>query len=519
MASEFRGERLRQRHPLRRLIYGRSVIVILGLMLQFVLLFWFMVTLAERVPALLGGTAVLTAVMLCYVLNTRSNPSIKLSWCFIIAVLPVFGVVLYLYIQLDIGHRLEQKQLQKTLADSEKYIRDDPALLDQLRQEDGDFYNLAAYLRRSGFSVHANTDVTYFPVGEDKFAQMCIELEKAQKFIFLEYFFIGISGMWDQILEILRRKVQEGVEVRVMYDGTSTIAYLPHDYPQQLEKMGIRCKVFSPIRPLASTHYNNRDHRKILVVDGRTAFTGGVNLLDRYINRKPVFGHWKDTAVMVQGEAARSFTLMFLQMWNALEREPVYDQYLAPQSSAPFAQGCVIPYADSPLDRENVGEMVYLDMLNHARRYIYIMTPYLILDQEMLTAILFAAKRGVDVRIVLPGIPDKKYAYELAKNHYPELLEAGVRLYQYTPGFVHAKTFLSDDRQAVVGTINLDYRSLYLHFECAAYLYRVPALRDIKADFEDTMAKSRLVTQEDVKKRTLRSRLAGAVLKIAAPLM
>ena len=304
-----------------------------------------------------------------------------------------------------------------------------------------------------------------------------------------------------------------------MYDGTCALALLPYGYPKQLEKMGIRCKMFSPIRPMVSTHYNNRDHRKILVIDGVTGFTGGINIADRYINREQVYGHWKDTAVMLQGEAVHSLTLMFLQMWNSTERKRDYAPYLKAEMSHVEAEGYVLPYGDSPLDNENIGEMVYLHMLNQAKDYVYIMTPYLILDNEMVTALRFAARRGVDVRLVLPHIPDKKYAFLLAKSHYAELIEAGVRIYEYTPGFVHAKVFLSDDYHAVVGTINLDYRSLYLHFECAAYLYRVKALREIRRDFFETMAVSQEITMKDVKQQGFFTRLGAMLLKAAAPLM
>ena len=501
-------------------IFERTGVILLLLLLHFVLLFAVLMPLMEKLPALFGGIVAFTAVMLLYVLNTKENPSIKLSWCIVIAVLPVFGTLLYFYVRFDLGYRLARRVQQYTLEESAQYIRDPSAVMEQVRQEDRDLYNLAGYLYRfGGHPICGNTHVKYFPLGEDKFAEMLLQLEKAEKFIFLEYFSIAPSSMWDEILEILTRKARQGVEVRVMYDGSCAVASFPYRYPEELEKLGIRCKMVNPFRPFISTHYNNRDHRKILVIDGHTAFTGGVNIQDRYINRKQVYGHWKDTAVMVRGDAARSFTLMFLQMWNAEETERVYEPYLLPPKEDPTAEGYVIPYSDSPLDKENMGEMVYLNILNQAKDYVYIMTPYLILDNEMVTALSFAAKRGVDVRIILPHIPDKKYAFMLAKSHYRELTGAGVKIYEYTPGFVHAKVFLCDDIHAVVGTINLDYRSLYLHFECAAYLYKVPAIRDILADFRSTMETSHLVTMEEIKRQPLSTRIAGQLLKVVAPLM
>ena len=504
---------------IHHIIFGRTMLVILLLLCNFFLFFSFLLGLFENLPAFFGSTVAFTAVMLIYVLNTEDSPSVKLSWCILIAIVPLLGGLLYFYVRFDFGQRLSRRLISDSVRQSLPFLPEQEELMEQIKAEDPDFYNLARYLKNSGnAAVYANTQVRYFPLGEEKFREMLIQMEKAEKFVFMEYFTIADGYMWDKILDVLRRKVKQGVEVRVMYDGMCAVVNVPYNYPKELEKMGIQCKMFSPIYPLVSTHYNNRDHRKILVIDGHTAFTGGVNLEDRYINKERVYGHWKDTAVMVQGEAAQGFTLMFLQMWNAGERERIYEPYLHPSTSAP-AEGYVIPYGVNPTGTDRVGEMVYLNILNQAKDYVYIMTPYLILDSEMVTALRFAARRGVDVRLILPHIPDKKYAFALARSHYKELIEAGVKIYEYTPGFIHAKVFLSDDKCGVVGTINLDYRSLYLHYECAAYLYKVPALEDIKADFSATMAKSQKVTMEDVRKRSLLSRFTAALLKVLAPLM
>ena len=302
-------------------------------------------------------------------------------------------------------------------------------------------------------------------------------------------------------------------------DGIGTINTLPRRYSECLGKLGIQCKVFAPIFPILSTHYNTRDHRKILVIDGHTAFTGGVNLADEYINRKERFGHWKDTAVMVQGEAVRGFTAMFLQMWNLTEEQTDDQKYFDCCNQPVNAEGYVIPYGENPMEQKRLGEAVYLDIINQARRYVHIMTPYLILDQQMLTALTYAARRGVEVKLILPHIPDKVYAFALAKSHYQELLDAGVSIYEYTPGFVHAKVFVCDDYRAVVGTINLDYRSLYHHFECAAYLHKVPAIRDIETDVQNTLEQCQKVTMEDVKREKVTMKVMGYVLKLVAPLM
>ena len=501
------------------LIFSRTLVVILLLLLQFFLLFARLYDLFKGLPLLFGSVELFTAVMLLYVLNTRENPTIKLSWSIVIALLPVFGTLLYVYVKLDLGHRLVRKAISASVSASQPCLPPQDKLKQQLKASDKHLYNLATYLERCGnFPVYTNTAVRYFPLGEDMFHELLIQLEKAEKFIFMEYFTLAPGYMWDTILEILRRKASQGVEVRFLYDGMAAIANVPGDYPRQLRGAGIRCKVFSPVRPFVSTHYNNRDHRKITVIDGTVAFTGGINLEDRYINKETVYGHWKDTAVMLQGDAAQGFTRMFLEMWNYDEKERIFAPYLE-SAHTTAATGFVIPYGDSPLDDDHVGKMVYLNMLHQARDYVYIMTPYLILDNEMVTALQFAARRGVDVRLILPHIPDKKYAFTLAKSHYWELHQAGVKIYQYTPGFIHGKVFLSDDLHAVVGTINLDYRSLYLHFECAAYLYQVPALSDIWKDFQNTIAQSQQITDRDIRNQSLLTRLSARLLKLAAPLL
>ena len=321
-------------------------------------------------------------------------------------------------------------------------------------------------------------------------------------------------------MEILAKKAAEGVDVRVMYDGACEFALLPHDYPKRLKALGIKCKAFAPVTPFVSTHYNYRDHRKILVIDGHTAFTGGVNLADEYINHKKKFRHWKDTAVMMKGEAVRSFTLMFLQMWGIDEKESDYGKYLSlPVQPAESAGGYVIPYGDCPLDDDRVGERVYMDMLNRSVKCVHIMTPYLILDYQMMMALVYAAKRGVEVVIIMPHIPDKKYAFMLAKTYYEQLLEAGVRICEYEPGFVHAKVFVSDDVKAVVGTVNLDFRSLYHHFECGVILYKSSQVAVIEQDVQNTLQKCLKMSVADYGKLKLRDRVLARIMRLVAPLL
>lgn len=502
-------------------IFSRFGLMLLLLVVQILILFSIFRWFEDFLPHILGGTALFTVVMVVYLLNSKINPTAKITWLIAIMLLPVFGVLLFLYTQSNIGHRALKKRVNDMVTDTKEQIPQPEDVMARLREEDKGVAALAHYMHRSGcHPVFADTSVVYFPQGEDKFEEMLKQLEKARHFIFMEYFIIDEGLMWGRILEILAKKAAQGVDVRLMYDGACEFALLPHDYPKRLKALGIRCKAFAPVSPFVSTHYNYRDHRKILVIDGHTAFNGGVNLADEYINEKMKFGHWKDTAVMLKGDAVKSFTLMFLQMWGIDEKQVEYTRFLSyPSQPDKRAGGYVIPYGDCPLDNDKLGERVYMDILNRSLEYVHIMTPYLILDGEMETALKFAAERGVEVVLLLPGIPDKAIPYALAKTHYASLLESGVKIYEYTPGFVHAKVFVCDGQEAVVGTINLDYRSLYHHFECATYMYRTDCVPEIEKDFQATLAKCRQVTEETVRKEKWSIKAVGSLMKVAAPLM
>ncbi len=520
--NESLGLRLlkKSKKGLFRMVFSRTGLIAVLLVLQFLVLFGIFFRLEAFLPQIYGGTVLLTAGVVLYVINSPADPTAKITWLMVIMLLPVFGSLLYLFTNREIGHRAMRHRIQAVSKESEGILPQEPVVLEALKRENPGSAALARYLSNAGqFPVFAGTEVTYFPLGEEKFQAMLRELEKAETFIFLEYFIVEEGLMWGKILDILARKAQQGVEVRMMYDGTCEFALLPKSYPKQLEKLGIRCHVFAPVTPFVSTHYNYRDHRKILVIDGQTAFNGGVNLADEYINRGSRFGHWKDTAVMLKGEAVKSFTLMFLQMWAVGGKSEDMTPYLSCTKSVSGKSGFVMPYADCPLDDYRVGQQVYMDILNRAQRYVHIMSPYLILDGEMENALTYAARRGVEVTLILPGIPDKRPPYALAKGHYKALLDGGVRIFEYTPGFVHAKVFVSDDREAVVGTINLDYRSLYHHFECATYLQGVPAIEAVEQDFRDTLTQCRKVTYETVRKEKWTMKVLAYILKVFAPLL
>ena len=505
-----------------RVIFGRTTFVITALLIQLVILCLSFQWLREHVFYLYGGFVGLSAVVVIYIINKNQNPSYQLSWIIPVLVFPVFGALFYLFVETQPGTRAIDRRLKEIIKETEPMLRQRPEVMERLYRESRGTARLAYYMNRyGGYPIWENTSAQYFPLGDDMYPMLLEELRKAERYIFMEYFIVEESYMWDTIREILIEKVSEGVEVRFMYDGMCAISMLPYNYPSQLRKYGIQCKMSNPMKPFLSTTQNNRDHRKICVIDGKVGFTGGINLGDEYINRKVRFGHWKDTAVMLRGDAVQSLTMMFLQMWNVSERKPEnYERYLTPKRKGLKRElGYVIPYADSPFDNENVGEEVYFHILNHAKKYVHIMTPYLILDNEMITTLTRVAKSGIEVIIIMPHIPDKWYAFVVAKTYYKELIEGGVQIYEYTPGFVHAKVFVSDDDTATVGTINLDYRSLYLHFECGAFIYNNSEIDRIERDFQQTLAKCHKVTLIEVKNRSLLTKISGQILRLIAPLM
>lgn len=503
------------------IVFSRLGLILVMFFIQVFFLFSIFRWFGRFLPHIMGSTVVFTVIMVLYLFNCDFDSDVKLTWLIVIMLVPVFGAMFLFYTRTEIGHRAIKVRLQQLIDTTRDSIPQSGETLQELMEKNPESAALVHYIGRTGcYPVYRNTKVMYFPTGEDKFEELLKQLKKAERFIFLEYFIVEEGVMWGKILEILAEKALEGVEVRVLYDGTCEFSTLPHDYPKRLRRLGIQCKMFAPLMPFVSTHYNYRDHRKILVIDGHTAFNGGVNLADEYINRVEKHGHWKDTAVMLQGEAAASFTLMFLQMWNLDEKVPEFQKYLAiPAGEKQDAKGYVLPFGDSPLDSDKVGERVYMDILNQSKKFVHIMTPYLILDGEMQAALRFAAERGVDVKIILPGVPDKKIPYALAKTHYISLLKSGVKIYEYTPGFVHAKVFVSDACKAVVGSINLDYRSLYHHFECATYLCHTECISDIEEDFQCTLKKCREVTKENALKEKWTVKAAGCLAKMIAPLL
>lgn len=513
---------------LLKLIFSKKLLSAAFLALQLFLLVSGFLWFEDYLAYLYWMQILLCTGLVVYEMNRQKNPAFQMSWLVLFALAPAFAILLYLLVQTDYPSKRISKRLGYIIKTTNRHLPQMPDAARALEEQEPRLGSLAGYLREScGFPVYQNTAVKYYSLGDFMFEDLKRDLCSAKKFIFLEFFMIHHGIMWSSIHEILKEKVNQGVEVRLMYDGMGgRLCMLPGDYYKTLEEEGIQCRVFSPVYPLLSTAQNNRDHRKIVVVDGEIAYTGGINLGDEYINRLERFGHWKDTAVRLTGDAVDSFSMMFLQMWNAADkkggfREEEYLSYLSgitgrkPQQ----AEGFVLPYGDSPLDNEATGERVYLDLLNTAQRYVHVMTPYLVPSSEMRETLKFTAKRGVDVILLLPHIPDKRYMYALARTYYPELIRAGVKIYEYLPGFVHSKLSVSDDTRAVVGTINHDFRSLYLHYECAALMIDSPCVADVEQDFMETLKLSHRVTLADCMKISVISRIFGYLLRLFAPLL
>ena len=469
------------------------------------------------------ATSILAWIVVLRLINKYDKPSLKLNWILLILIAPIFGVPAYLlYGEGRPTKRMRQK-IERAKAENDLICKEDYGEPKALSVENR-AQAIGKYLQTvADYPSYADGDVRYYDIGDKMFLDMLEDLRKAEKYILVEYFIIAHGKMWGEILKILLEKAALGVQVRIIYDDFGCMMTLPPKYDRYLESLheNIRCMTFNNVVPVFAVRMNNRDHRKILVIDGKVGYTGGVNVADEYIGEVRRFGHWKDTGVRITGNAVTSFIKMFFTLWNAFRKDKEdLRAYLPPANKEiPRKTGQEIqPYDDSPFDEVSLGETVYLDMINSAVKYVYIFTPYLILDDSMRAALCLAALRGVDVRIVTPGIPDKKTVYRLTRANYSILMKAGVKIYEYTPGFIHAKSMLCDDERAVVGTINLDYRSLYLHFENAVYFKNVDAIADLKRDCEETFTLSLLCTPENTK-RGVFARMRDSFLRLFETLL
>lgn len=509
--------------PVSRIVYSRTLIIILMLAAQIAFFPIAYHYLAKYVPYVMEIMAFIGTICVIVIVNKDEPAEFKMTWMVIVCILPILGVLLYIFVQSNWG----MWGLRRKVAKGEKATRGKIFTSDGTRRalenERPEIKRFAHYMETDcGFPIYHNTKTTYFPTGELYIQTLIEELKKAENYIFIEYFIINQGRVWDSVLEVLKSKAAAGVEVRVMYDGLCSLSNLPYSYPKEIAQYGIKAKMFAPMVPFLSTSQNNRDHRKIVVIDGKVAFTGGVNLADEYANLIERFGYWKDGGIMLEGRAVLSFLMMFTQMWNIYGKEDLdYDKYLLNHVERPKQEhdGFVIPYGDTPTTKKEIGKTVYCDIFAKSNSYIHTMSPYFVVDREFLTIMKYAGKRGIDVKLIVPYIPDKKIPFWIARTFYPQLLEAGIKIYEYIPGFVHSKVMVSDGIVATCGSINVDYRSFYHHFECGVYLYRNSAILDIEADFQDTLTKCREVTLEYYKSLPRYQRAIGKILKLFAPMI
>ena len=502
------------------MLFRRVTVVaisILAQLLLFALMIWKFRSVSEWFYA---AMILLSLAVLLAIISRNTNPAYKLAWLVPVLSFPVFGGLFYLMLG---GNRISRRNRER-MNDVESHFRahvpQNPAITTALRQYSEDAAIQSAYLQRvAGCPVYRSTRATYYSLGDEALPAMLDALRSAERYIFLEYFIISPGVMWDSILAVLKEKAAAGLDVRVLYDDFGSITQLPLGYRKELEQYGIQCHAFMPFVPIVTPRLNNRDHRKQMIIDGRIGFTGGINLADEYINQKQRFGHWKDNAIALQGDAVWTMTVAFLALWDFITGTgDTISNYLPPEPDA-SGNGFVQPYVDTPLDDEAVGETVYLNLIARAHESIYIMTPYLIIDYNMTEALCNAAKSGLDVRIITPHVPDKRYVHTVTRSCYEQLIKSGVRIYEYTPGFIHSKVFWVDGEYATVGTINLDYRSLYLHFENGVFLYGNSCIADIHEDFQRTFACSQEITLEMCRQAGPLVRLLRSVLYLFSPLM
>lgn len=500
---------------------GRAVLVAISVLLQVFWIVLLVMRLNQYYAYISLATSVLSFLVVLHICGNKINAAYKLSWIVLIQFMPILGLCLFLMFGKESSNAVMRRRFGRIDQQMPRYLPQDEATAARLDAENPGLGNQAHYLRNTaGFPVYGDTRVTFYGDTNEALEAQKAELRKAEHFIFMEYHAIEDSTAWRGLEEILAEKAAAGVDVRVFYDDMGSIGFISKPFARRLQAQGIQCRVFNPLVPVLNVFMNNRDHRKITVVDGQVGFTGGYNLADEYFNLTHPYGQWKDSGLRLEGSAVRSLTVIFLEMWNATQKvqeDPT--PFLVPAAVPQGAGGYVIPYADSPLDTIATGEDVYLNILKNAKRYVYITTPYLIIDDEMQRELTLAARRGVDVRIITPGIPDKKTVFRVTRSYYADLATAGVRIFEYTPGFVHAKQFVADDEVATCGTINMDYRSLYLHFENGCWFSSCDAVAQVRRDFEELFLLCTEVTGQYAGKRERYVRGLNCILRLFGPLM
>ena len=502
----------------------RLIFTAVSILLEIVFLLFLFTKVSEYATIIDWVTRIVAIFLVLGLYSMDKTSSMKMPWIILMLAFPILGVSLYLLVGLNGSTkkmRARYEEIDKKLL---PYLPDNRQILEWMKKENPQAGAIASYLTNySCYPVYQNTDVTYYDEAIKGLDAQLEDLSKAEKFIFMEYHAIEDEEAWQRIQTVLEDRVKAGVEVRIFYDDMGSIWFVNMDFATKLKSLGIKCRVFNPILPGLNMFLNNRDHRKITVIDGKVAYTGGYNLANEYFNITHPYGIWKDTGIRMEGDAVKSMTVAFLEMWNAAgnvkSKELVPEKYVINYVYQAQQRGYVQPYADSPLDGEQVGEEVYISMANKAEKYCWFITPYLIITDEMTHALTLAAKRGVDVRIITPGIPDKKIVYSVTRSFYHNLVKHGVRIYEWTPGFCHAKMSVADDKMATCGTINLDYRSLYHHFENGCFLADCDAVLEIRDDLIHTMGESREVTEQYKEGRSAGLRLGQLILRLFAELL
>lgn len=500
--------------------FSRLVITGISILLQAFLFIFLLWRLSDKFIYIYIVFLIISLLITMYIINKNDNPSFKIPWIVLILTVPLLGGILYVLIGHHYFSKKSKLRWQKIYQKSKLMQPENKNMVNKLKEDNIKMANQSEYISKyANNQVFTNTKTKYYSLGDLAWIDMLSDLKNAKKFIFIEYFIIQEGEFWESILNVLKQKAREGVDVRVMYDDLGCIALLPSKYHETLEACGIKCIPFNRFIPILSVFHNNRDHRKIMVIDGNIGYTGGINLADEYVNKKIRHGHWKDSCIRIEGEAVKNLTILFLESWDYYRNEDNNYMEFLPAPLKIKDEGYVQPYGDNPLDKESIGKNVYLNIIDQAEKYLYINTPYLIVDYDMIDSLCRAAKRGVEVKMMLPHIADKWYVHIITRSFYDTLITAGVKIYEYKPGFIHAKSFVADDEVGVIGTINLDYRSLVHHFECAVWLYKTSTIKELKEDFIKTLNQGVEIKLHDANKIPGYMRWIRGFIKFFAPLM
>ncbi|MCR4743522.1 MAG: cardiolipin synthase [Treponema sp.] len=508
-----------------RIIYSRALLIALLILLQIVFYLLAFLRFNPFKEYLLAGSVGFGLIFMIYLVNSEGKNEFKLVWMLPVLIFPLFGIFLYLLSHKNLGSVTFSKRLKKVKSQARPFIQDLPED-EEAQKAYPKVRDIATYLKSDDyFPVYCENKVNYYPSGEEAFPHMLEELKKAKSFIFIDYFIIDEGQVWNQILDILKEKVKEGLEIRIIYDGLGSLRLSTRYYKKYLQSLGLKVRVYQPLIPLFDTAQNNRNHHKILDIDGRICFTGGINITDEYMNLDHHrFDYWKDNAISIEGSGVRSFTMIFLELWNSLDRiknldAGDFEQYMNLPYKKYQEKGAVIPYADDAFNKQDIAENVYNYIITKSHKYLHIMTPYLILDNTIANNLIFAAQRGVDVKIVIPGHYDHFITYCVGLRFMKLMIENGVKVYTYQPGFIHSKVMVSDDNRGTCGSVNLDYRSFYHHFECGIYMYQTPTVNSLENDFKEVLSNSQEISPEKFKKLWPFRRFVGWLFKIFAPLL